>query len=91
MSALCWRSLALWLLGYPEAALTDADQALRGAREMSQAVTLMFAQVYASVIHICCGIYDAANAQLDEVGALADVTPCREKILPATILRELRT
>jgi predicted ATPase len=72
MSALCWRSLALWLLGYPEAALTDADQALRGAREMSQAVTLIFAQVYASVIHICCGIYDAANAQLDEVGALAD-------------------
>jgi class 3 adenylate cyclase/predicted ATPase len=72
MSALCWRSLALWLLGYPDAALTDSDHALKDAREIGQAVTLMFAQGYASVTHICCGIYEAANAQLDEVGALAD-------------------
>ena len=41
VSALCWRSLALWSLGYPTAALTDSDQALREAREIGQAATLM--------------------------------------------------
>src|SRR5262249_5179453 len=29
---LCYRSWTLWLLGYPEAALVDADQALKAAR-----------------------------------------------------------
>ena len=37
------RSLALWVLGYPEAALADAEQALRDAREISHAATLMYA------------------------------------------------
>ena len=31
------------MLGYPEAALADAEQALRDAREIGQAATLMFA------------------------------------------------
>ena len=34
---------ALWLLGYPEAALADAEHALKDAREIGQAATLMFA------------------------------------------------
>ena len=38
-----YRSLALWMLGYPEAALADADHALKDAREIGQAATLMFA------------------------------------------------
>ena len=41
VSILSFRSLALWLLGYPEAALRDADDALKNAREMGQAATLM--------------------------------------------------
>ena len=36
-------ALALWMLGYPEAALADADQAVKDAREIGQAATLMFA------------------------------------------------
>ena len=32
-----------WLLGYPEAALADANHALKDAREIGQAATLMFA------------------------------------------------
>ena len=40
---LIWRSQALWFLGYPEAALADADHALKDAREIGQAATLMFA------------------------------------------------
>ena len=48
VSILSYRSLALWLLGYPEAALADAEQALRDAREIGQAATLMLALYYGS-------------------------------------------
>ena len=43
VTILSYRSLALWLLGYPEAALADADDALKDAREIGQAATLMYA------------------------------------------------
>jgi len=66
------RSRALWLLGYPEAALADTSHALKDAREIGQAATLMYALAQASRTHIYCGNYAAANAQLDEVVALAD-------------------
>ena len=41
---LFWKSLSLWLLGYPEAALADADDALKNAREIGQAATFMLKQ-----------------------------------------------
>jgi predicted ATPase/class 3 adenylate cyclase len=66
------RSRALWLLGCPEAALADTSHALKDAREIGQAATLMYALAQASRTHIYCGNYAAANAQLDEVVALAD-------------------
>jgi predicted ATPase len=72
VSVLCFRSLVLWLLGYPDAALEDADQALSDAREIGQAGTLMFALVHAPTTHILCGHYAAANALHDELVALAD-------------------
>jgi hypothetical protein len=43
VAILSYRSLALWMLGYPEAALADADQAVKDARENGQAGTLMVA------------------------------------------------
>jgi predicted ATPase len=64
--------MTLWLLGYPEAALVDADQALSEAREAGQATTLIFALSRASLARVCCGDYAAANAQADEGVALAD-------------------
>jgi class 3 adenylate cyclase/predicted ATPase/tRNA A37 threonylcarbamoyladenosine biosynthesis protein TsaE len=69
---LCWRALALWVLGYPEAALADTDYALNDAREIDQAATLMFVLVNTSYTRICCGNYAAANARADEILALAD-------------------
>ena len=66
------RALALWLLGYPEAALADADQAVKNARKIGQAASMMDALVRASVTHIDCGNYAAANALLDDGVALAD-------------------
>jgi hypothetical protein len=41
VSSLSQRSQALGLLGYPEAALADADHALKDARDIGQAATLM--------------------------------------------------
>ena len=38
-----FRSLTLWMLGYPEAAVADADLALEEARKIDHASTLMFA------------------------------------------------
>ena len=40
---LSFRSLTLWMLGYPKAAVADADLALEDAREVDHASTLMFA------------------------------------------------
>jgi hypothetical protein len=69
---LSFRSLALWLLGYPAAALADADHALKGAREIDQAATLMYARCYASWPHFWSGNYAAANTVLEGVVALAE-------------------
>ena len=67
-----FRSLGLWSLGYPVAALTDADHALSAAREIGQAATLAFALFFSSFALIFCGRYAAADAQLNELDALAD-------------------
>ena len=67
-----YRAWALWLLGYPEAALADADHAIRDARKIGHAATLMFALGYALLTYTYCGNYAAANAQADELVALAD-------------------
>ena len=72
VSILSFRSWALWFLGYPEAALVDADHALKYAREIGQAATLMVALHHASFTHIHCGNYGAANAEADELVALTD-------------------
>jgi predicted ATPase len=72
VAILCFRSMALWYLGYPEAALKDTDDALKNAREIGQAATLMYALTYTSTLLMWCGKYTAANAQLDEALALAE-------------------
>ena len=71
MSILSFRSLALWLLGYPEAARKDADEAVKYAREIGQAATSMYALVVTPFVHFHCGDYTAANVQLDEALQLA--------------------
>jgi class 3 adenylate cyclase/predicted ATPase len=72
VAALSYRSWALWMLGYPDAALVDTTHALEDAREIGQAATLMYALVHALLIHIQCGNYPAANAETDELVALAN-------------------
>jgi predicted ATPase len=72
MAALCFRSWAQWILGFPEAALADADHSLKDAREVGQAATLMYSLTGTSVTKIFCGEYAAATALIDELVALAD-------------------
>jgi predicted ATPase len=72
VAVLCWRALALWVLGYPGQASADSGRALKEAREIGQAATLMFALDQANVPHIFCGDYAAATALLDELVVLAD-------------------
>jgi class 3 adenylate cyclase/predicted ATPase len=71
VAILSFRSYALWTLGYPEAALADAREALKDASEIGHAATLMYALNQTTFTHIFCGNYATANAQLDEVVALA--------------------
>ena len=72
VAALFYRSRTLWPLGFPEAALADADRAVKDAREMGQAATLMAALALTSTTYIHCGHYALALAQLDELVALAE-------------------
>ena len=72
VAASIYRSWALWMLGYPEAALADAERAITHARELGQAATLMLALCFTSLTYSLCGSYSAANARLDENRALAN-------------------
>jgi class 3 adenylate cyclase/predicted ATPase len=71
VALLSFRSWSQWLLGYPEAALTDSDNALKDARAIGQAATLMFALLNGSLTQILYGNYAIANAETDELAALA--------------------
>jgi predicted ATPase len=71
VAALSYRSWALWMLGYPRAALADTSHALEEARGIGQAATLMYALGHALIVHLLCGNYAAANAEADELVALA--------------------
>ena len=72
VTGLSFRGRALWLLGYPEAALVDAHHALKDAREIGHAVTLMIVLWLVSSTHTLCGNYMAASTEADELVALAD-------------------
>jgi predicted ATPase len=70
--SLSFRGRALWLLGYPEAAFADINHALKDAREIGHAVTLMIVLWLVSSTHTLCRNYMAASTEADELVALAD-------------------
>jgi hypothetical protein len=71
-AALCQRVRALWLLGYPDAALRDAEHALTIGRGTDHAGTLMTALFHSAVLHLLVGNYTASAAQAQELAALAE-------------------
>ena len=67
-----FRSVALWLLGYPKAAHADTDQALSRAREITPVGTLMHTLSWTIFVRVLCGHYAAASALVEELAALAN-------------------
>ena len=65
------RSKALWLLGYPQTALLEVQQAVSYAREIGQASSVMFALITSSLLYRLCRNFAAGRASLDELEALA--------------------
>jgi predicted ATPase len=72
VTALIGRSLAFWVLGYPEAARAETDRTLKHSREIGHVATLMRSLYHASLSHAFRGEFVAANALGDELLALAD-------------------
>jgi class 3 adenylate cyclase/predicted ATPase len=70
VAILSHRSLALWYLGYSEAALKDADDAVQRARESGHAVSLMFALF--TTLHLLCGNHTTAGDRAQELIHLAE-------------------
>ncbi len=63
---LSWRSIASWLLGYPDAARGDIEQALRLAREAEHLATLVYVINFSVWSYIHCGDYTTAATLVDE-------------------------
>ena len=72
VALLASRSGCAWLLGYPAAARSDAARAVKNAREIEHATTLLHALHLSEWNHIRCGNYAVAHTQVDELIALAD-------------------
>jgi tetratricopeptide (TPR) repeat protein len=69
---LCYRSIALWALGYPKAARAGTEQALSEAREIGHAATLFATMAGASITQLISGDFAAAQEQSNELVALAE-------------------
>ena len=71
VAILSYRAMALWLLGYPKAALADTEQALAEAREIAQATTLMYALAHATLIYLWRRNYEQVESLAGELIPLA--------------------
>jgi predicted ATPase len=60
------------LLGYPDAALRQTEDALANARETGQAATLMYALFHVAIPYTLYGNHAAAAAQAQELAVLAE-------------------
>jgi predicted ATPase len=66
------RSNVLWFLGYPEAAVADANQGLKEARDFGHAGNIFQALHNAVITHFLCGNYATVETFANEVLALAE-------------------
>ena len=70
--ALVYRSIGLWMLGHPEAAVVDADCAIKKARAIGHATSLMMALSLPELTYMLCGNYAAGIECARELAKLAD-------------------
>jgi predicted ATPase len=71
VAILAYRSLGSWLLGYPAASLADVESAVKAAREIGQAATLMFILTHTALTHLVSRNYAAAKGEAEELAAVA--------------------
>ena len=71
ISATLYRGLAAWLLGYPEAALKDANDGLKGARELAQAGPLMHSLFHSALPPMLCNELLTVEERARELASLA--------------------
>ena len=64
VAASSYLSLSWWFLGHADAALAVINQAIRDAREIGDATTLMYALGHAALFHTHAQKYEAAEAKL---------------------------
>jgi predicted ATPase len=72
VTMLCYRSATMGILGYPDHAMADAEQALKDARESRQVTSLLQALALTNMTLSLHGHYAAANALADELVTLAN-------------------
>ncbi|MBV9287694.1 MAG: AAA family ATPase [Hyphomicrobiales bacterium] len=65
------RAVCLWLLGYPDAALKDCEQALLGARESGNFASFAHTVPATAFVQLGCGRYDLTIALADELEGLS--------------------
>jgi class 3 adenylate cyclase/predicted ATPase len=87
VTLLSYRSNCVWQLGYPTASRNDAERAVKNARESAHPANLIYALNRAGISYgLLCRDYATANAQVDELTALADE---RGKALGTTLQGEI--
>jgi len=72
VTILSFRSVALWVLGYPETARVDAERSLKDAREIGLAATLMYSLSIVAATYCWRGNYVETEALAEEAIALAE-------------------
>ncbi len=86
--SLNWRPLALWMLGYPGTALSEAERPVKAARETGHAPTLLFASGATTLTHVCSRAYGTANARIEHrVTSSVTGTPSTATFSPAAFMR----
>src|SRR5262249_8955747 len=72
VATLSYRANALWFLGFPDAALSDVEQAIKQAREIRHAATLMYGLTLTAFALIHCGNYASAKRNSDKLISFED-------------------
>jgi class 3 adenylate cyclase/DNA-binding winged helix-turn-helix (wHTH) protein/tetratricopeptide (TPR) repeat protein len=85
--ALSHVALALWLLGYPDQAVTRSNEALTLAQAQSHPHSLAFALHFAAVLHQCCREAQATQARAEAVIALSTEQGFRMWLAAGTVER----
>jgi predicted ATPase len=67
-----WRSVGLWLIGYPDAAKTEVERALSDAREVGDVGTLLYALTVSNFPQWFLGAYNVTREQAGEIISLAE-------------------